>query len=173
MKTKPECYGGMFPDLSQVLFNTPREGKDIEVEARDGLTGQVIRVRTLNGTVAGLQPASAVAWFGQTKGPDGSWVFAGCFKQGFFANQTNLQKWLEARPTMTGRQITIDQALADKMKLSSLGAALAIVAGRHAGSEVAAPRLRAARPCRRGVACSRPLLRCVANTQRSARRRQS
>ncbi len=92
--------------------------KDIEVEARDDLTGQVIRVKTLNGSVAAIEPASAVAWFGQTKAPNGSWVSAGCFKQGFFADQTNLQKWLDARPTMTGRQITIDQALADKMKLS-------------------------------------------------------
>jgi hypothetical protein len=32
--------------------------------------------------------------------------------------EANLQKWLEARPAMTGRQITIAQALADKMKLS-------------------------------------------------------
>ncbi|MDO8543422.1 MAG: organomercurial lyase [Opitutaceae bacterium] len=92
--------------------------KDIEVEAGDGLTGEVIRVKTLNGSVAALEPASAVAWFGQMRGPDGSWASAGCFKQAFFANVTNLQKWLDARPTMTGRQITIDQALADKMKLS-------------------------------------------------------
>jgi len=92
--------------------------KDIEVEARDGFTGQPIRVKTLNGSIAALEPASAVAWFGQIKGADGKWASAGCFKQGFFANQTNLQKWLDARPTMTGRQITIDQALADKMKLS-------------------------------------------------------
>lgn len=27
MKTKPECYGTMFPDLSKVTFNTPHEGK--------------------------------------------------------------------------------------------------------------------------------------------------
>jgi hypothetical protein len=27
MKAKPECYGTMFPDLSKVLSNTPREGK--------------------------------------------------------------------------------------------------------------------------------------------------
>ena len=33
-------------------------------------------------------------------------------------NEANLQKWLEARPAATGRQITIAQALADKMKLS-------------------------------------------------------
>ncbi|MBI5688983.1 MAG: hypothetical protein HZC55_02715 [Verrucomicrobia bacterium] len=92
--------------------------KDIEVEARDGFTGQRIRVKTLNGSVAALEPASAVAWFGQKKGPDGAWVSAGCFKQGFFTSEGTLQKWLDARPTMTGRQISIDQALADKMKLS-------------------------------------------------------
>ena len=40
------------------------------------------------------------------------------FKQAFFVNQANLQMWLEARPAMTGRQITIAQALADKMKLT-------------------------------------------------------
>jgi thioredoxin 1 len=92
--------------------------QDIEVEAKDGLTGEPIRVKTLDGQIASLEPTTAVAWFGQKKGPDGKWVSAGCFKQGFFVNEANLQKWLDARPAMTGRQITIAQALADKMKLS-------------------------------------------------------
>ena len=60
-----------------------------------------------------------IAWFGQNRGPDGKWMSAGCFKQGFFVNEANLQKWLEARPAMTGRQITVAQALADKMKLTT------------------------------------------------------
>ena len=93
--------------------------QDIEVEAKDGLTGEVIRVKTLDGQIASIEPKTAIAWFGQKKGPDGKWVSAGCFKQGFFVNEANLQKWLEARPTMTGRQITIAQALADKMKLTT------------------------------------------------------
>ncbi len=92
--------------------------QDIEVEARDGLTGELIRVKTLNGSIASLEPETAVAWFGQNRSADGKWVSAGCFKQGFFVNADNLKKWLEARPAMTGRQITIAQALADKMKLS-------------------------------------------------------
>jgi thioredoxin 1 len=92
--------------------------QDIEVEAKDGLTGELIRVKTLDGQIASLEPATAIAWFGQKKRADGKWVSAGCFKQAFFVNEANLQKWLEARPTMTGRQITIAQALADKMKLS-------------------------------------------------------
>ena len=92
--------------------------QDIEVEAKDGRTGELIRVKTLDGQISSLEPATAVAWFGQKKGSDGKMVSAGCFKQGFFVNATNLQKWLDARPAMTGRQITIAQALADKMKLS-------------------------------------------------------
>jgi thioredoxin 1 len=92
--------------------------QDIEVEAKDGLTGELIRVKTLDGQIAALEPATAVAWFGQKKGPDGKWISAGCFKQGFFVNAANLQKWLDARPAATGRQITIAQALADKMKLT-------------------------------------------------------
>lgn len=92
--------------------------QNIEVEAKDGLTGELIRVKTLDGQIASLEPATAVAWFGQNKNAEGKWVSAGCFKQGFFVNEVNLQKWLDARPTMTGRQITIAQALADKMKLS-------------------------------------------------------
>ena len=93
--------------------------KDIEVEAKDGQTGEPIRVKTLAGQIASLEPPTAIAWFGQKKGPDGNWVSAGCFKQAFFISEANLQKWLEARPAMTGRQITIAQALADKMKLST------------------------------------------------------
>jgi thioredoxin 1 len=93
--------------------------KDIEVEAKDGETGELIRVKTLAGQIASLEPPTAIAWFGQKKGPDGNWVSAGCFKQAFFVSEANLQKWLEARPAMTGRQITVAQALADKMKLST------------------------------------------------------
>ena len=92
--------------------------QDIEVEAKDGFTGEVIRVKTLDGQIASLEPATAIAWFGQVKDPSGKWVSGGCFKQGFFVNEASLQKWLDARPAMTGRQITIAQALSDKMKLS-------------------------------------------------------
>ncbi len=92
--------------------------QNIDVTAKDGLTGEPIRVKTLDGQIASLEPATAIAWFGQKPGPDGKWVSAGCFKQGFFVNQENLAKWLEAHPAMTGRQITIAQALADKMKLT-------------------------------------------------------
>jgi thioredoxin 1 len=92
--------------------------QDIEVEAKDGFSGELIRVKTLDGQIASLEPATTIAWFGQKKNAEGQWVSAGCFKQGFFVSQENLQKWLEARPAMTGRQITIAQALADKMKLT-------------------------------------------------------
>lgn len=92
--------------------------KDIEVEAKDGLTGEPIRVKTFDGKVGSVAPSTAVAWFGQKIGPDGQWVSAGCFKQGFFASQDNLKKWLDARPPDTGRQITIAQVLSDKMKLT-------------------------------------------------------
>jgi thioredoxin 1 len=92
--------------------------QDIEVDAKDGQTGEPIRVKTLDGQIAALEPATAIAWFGQKKAADGAWVSAGCFKQGFFVNQDTLKKWLEVRPPMTGRQITIAQALADKMRLS-------------------------------------------------------
>jgi thioredoxin 1 len=92
--------------------------QDIEVVAKDGFTGEQIRITTLNGSIASLEPPTAIAWFGQKKAPDGKWVSAGCFKQGFFVNQENLKKWLDARPSMTGRQISIAQVLADKMKLT-------------------------------------------------------
>jgi thioredoxin 1 len=92
--------------------------KDIEIEAKDGLTGEPIRVTTFDGKIGSLEPSTAVAWFGQKKGPDGQWFSAGCFKQGFFASQDNLKKWLDARPVATGRQITLAQALADKMRLT-------------------------------------------------------
>jgi len=95
-----------------------RTGKDIEVHEKDRLTGQEIVVRTLDGKVASLEPATAVAWFGQRQKPDGTWVSAGCFHQGFFTNADNLKKWVEQNPYETGRLISISQALADKMKLS-------------------------------------------------------
>jgi len=95
-----------------------RTGKNIEVHEKDRLTKQEIVIKTLDGRVASLQPATAVAWFGQRKKPDGTWASAGCFHQGFFANADNLKKWVEQNPYETGRLISLAQALADKMKLS-------------------------------------------------------
>jgi thioredoxin 1 len=95
-----------------------RTGKDIEVRQPDGLTGEAVVVRTLDGKVASVEPKTAVAWFGKKKGADGKWVSAGCFHQGFFTTPENLRKWLDAHPFETGEMITIEQSLADKMKLS-------------------------------------------------------
>jgi hypothetical protein len=95
-----------------------RTGKDIEVHQPDGLTGEMVIVKTLGGLVASVEPKTAVAWFGKRKGADGKWVSAGCFHQGFFTTPENLRKWLEAHPFETGEMITIQQSLADKMKLS-------------------------------------------------------
>jgi thioredoxin 1 len=95
-----------------------RTGKDIEVHEKDRLTGEEIIVKTLDGKVASLEPASAVAWFGQRQKPDGTWGSAGCFHQGFFVNEENLEKWVEQNPFETGRLISINQALANKMKLT-------------------------------------------------------
>jgi len=95
-----------------------RTGKNIEVREKDRLTKEKIIVKTFGGKVASLEPATAVAWFGQRKKPDGSWGSAGCFHQGFFVNVENLKKWVQKNPYETGRLITIHQALAAKMKLS-------------------------------------------------------
>ena len=95
-----------------------RTGKDIEVRERDRFTGEKVVVKTLNGSVASLEPATAVAWFGQRTKPDSSHASAGCFHQGFFVNADNLKKWVEANPLETGEMITIQKALADKMKLT-------------------------------------------------------
>jgi len=95
-----------------------RTGKDIEVHEPDRLTGEMIVVRTASGSVASLEPKTAVAWFGLRQAPDGKFVSAGCFHQGFFVSEDNLKKWVEQNPTETGKAIPIAQALADKMKLS-------------------------------------------------------
>lgn len=95
-----------------------RTGLDIEVHQPDRLTGEMIVVRTVNGSIASLEPKTALAWFGMRRRPNGKWGSAGCFHQGFFANEANLRKWVEANPYETGRQITIHKALADKMKMT-------------------------------------------------------
>jgi len=92
--------------------------KDIEMEARDALTGEAIQVKTLNGSIASLEPPTAVAWAGQKNAPDGTMVSAGCFKQAFFVSEVSLKTWLDKHPTATGRMTTIGQALAAKMKLT-------------------------------------------------------
>lgn len=95
-----------------------RTGEDIEVRERDRMTGAPVIVKTLNGSVASIEPPTAVAWFGQRTKPDGSRVSAGCFHQGFFTSADTLAKWVEENPLETGEQITIHRALADKMKLT-------------------------------------------------------
>jgi thioredoxin 1 len=96
-----------------------RTGENIEVHEKDRLTGEKIIVKTFDGKIVSLEPKSAVAWFGQRQKVDGTWASAGCFHQGFFINADNLKKWVEQNPYETGRLISINQALADKMKLSS------------------------------------------------------
>lgn len=95
-----------------------RTGKDIEVREKDRLTGEPIIVRTMDGSILSLEPPTAVAWFGMKQKPDGSWGSAGCFHQGFFVNADNLKQWVQQNPYETGKLISIQQALADKMKLS-------------------------------------------------------
>lgn len=87
-----------------------RTGKDIEVHQPDRLTGQPIVVKTFEGRIASIEPSTAVAWFGQRQQPDGKWVSAGCFRQGFFATTDNLKRWVEMNPYETGRLIPIAQA---------------------------------------------------------------
>ncbi len=95
-----------------------RTGASVEIHERDRLTGEPIIVKTLEGQIASLEPATAVAWYGQRTKPDGKRVSAGCFHQGFFVSAENLQKWVEAHPLETGEMISIAKALADKMALS-------------------------------------------------------
>ena len=95
-----------------------RTGKDIEVHQPDRLTGELVVVKTLGGYIASIEPATAVAWFGLRKKPDGTYASAGCFHQGFFTSLDNLKKWAEQNPSEGGKMITIDQALGDKMKMT-------------------------------------------------------
>ncbi|MHB8994708.1 MAG: organomercurial lyase [Armatimonadota bacterium] len=95
-----------------------RTGADIEVHEKDRLTGEPIIIKTLDGQIASLEPATAVAWYGQRTKPDGKRASAGCFHQGFFVSAHNLQKWVAANPLETGEMISIAKALSDKMALS-------------------------------------------------------
>ncbi len=95
-----------------------RAGRDIEVHQPDGLTGEPVIVRTLGGYVSSVEPKTAVAWFGKRKNAEGKFVSAGCFHQGFFANEDNLRQWVEQHPMETGEAITIEQSLQDKLKMS-------------------------------------------------------
>lgn len=95
-----------------------RTGKDIIIHQPDGLTGEMIVVKTMDGQIASIEPKTAVAWFGMRKQANGKWGSAGCFHQGFFTTAEHLKKWLDKNPQETGKMITIAQALADKMKLS-------------------------------------------------------
>lgn len=95
-----------------------RTGKDIEVHQPDRLTGEMVVVKTLGGYVSSIEPAGAVAWFGLRQGADGKFGSAGCYHQGFFTSAENLRKWVAQTPAAVGRQITIDQSLADKLRMS-------------------------------------------------------
>jgi len=96
-----------------------RMQKDIELSAKDALTGDAIHVITAGGNVSILEPKTAVAWAGSRMDAEGKLASTGCFKQAFFVNEDNLKKWVEAHPTATGRAISINQALSEKMKLTS------------------------------------------------------
>ncbi len=95
-----------------------RMEKDIEVDARDALSGETVSVKTYQGHVEELAPETSVAWAGSKRGADGKVASTGCFKQAFFANEANLRKWVEEHPLATGRLVSIEQALTEKMKLT-------------------------------------------------------
>lgn len=95
-----------------------RTGASVEIHERDRLTGEPIVLKILDGQIASLEPATAVAWYGQRTKPDGKHVSAGCFHQGFFVSAENLQKWVASHPLETGEMIPLAKALADKMALS-------------------------------------------------------
>ena len=95
-----------------------RTRKDIEVHQPDALTGEMIVIKTLNGSVASIEPKTAVAWFGMRKKAGGKWGSAGCFHQANFVSIANLKKWLDRNPLETGKLISIRQALAGKMKMT-------------------------------------------------------
>lgn len=95
-----------------------RTQKDIEVFQKDALTGEMVNIKTTNGSVSQLEPETAVAWSGKKKTPEDTLVSAGCFKQAFFTSEENLKKWVGEHPRATGKMVTISQALAAKMKLS-------------------------------------------------------
>ncbi|MHB1457298.1 MAG: organomercurial lyase [Armatimonadota bacterium] len=95
-----------------------RTGKNIDVFERDKLTGESIIVHVADGQIAGIEPKSAVAWFGQKKTAEGKFASAGCFHQGFFTTADHLRTWLDKNPMEIGKLISIDQALSDKMALT-------------------------------------------------------
>lgn len=95
-----------------------RTGENIEVDANDSLTGDSIRVKTYDGHVVELEPASSVAWAGAKKDADGTIVSTGCFKQAFFTNAANLMQWVDMHPAATGQQVSIEEALVAKMQLT-------------------------------------------------------
>lgn len=95
-----------------------RMQKDVEVTAQDALTAEPVTVRTVGGHVGLVDPATAVAWAGAKRSPDGKLVSTGCFKQAFFTSEAHLRQWVEAHPMATGRMVAIEQALAEKMALT-------------------------------------------------------
>jgi hypothetical protein len=95
-----------------------RTGQDIEVEAKDALTGEALQVATFEGHVQRLEPGTVVAWAGAVKDAEGAIKSTGCFKQAFFVNEANLRAWVEAHPAATGHQVSIEEALVAKMKLT-------------------------------------------------------
>lgn len=95
-----------------------RTGKDIEVFVEDALTGETVRAKTYEGHVVELKPGSAVAWAGAKLDANGEIVSTGCFKQAFFMNEDNLRQWVDENPLKTGHMISIEQALAAKIKLT-------------------------------------------------------
>lgn len=109
-----------------------RAGRDIEVRQRDALTGETIIVQTMHGSIVSMEPASAVAWFGQRQGPNGALASAGCFHQAFFVNEANLRQWVEQHPLETGQAVSIHRALRDKMRMTPLQIARACKLGQCA-----------------------------------------
>lgn len=93
--------------------------KDVVIDYPDNQTGETVRVVTQDLKIATVTPPTAVAWSGKRRTPDGKFVSAGCFHQGFFTSLEHLQAWLAAHPAEIGEQISFQQSLDDKLKLNA------------------------------------------------------
>jgi thiol-disulfide isomerase/thioredoxin len=84
--------------------------KDIEVEAHDILTGEIVRMK-LTGNVITLEPKTGIVWECLKKNAEGKIVFDECSQQLFFASEKNFKSWQEKNPNLTGRFIYIHDDL--------------------------------------------------------------
>jgi hypothetical protein len=89
----------------------PATPGEAEMEFKDALTGDPVRIKLSNGVISSMQPGTWVAWTRDLPTDRATFPLDGRFGLACFLNENDLKQWTAKHALVTGRQIGLPEAL--------------------------------------------------------------